>query len=151
MFNAIRAGLAKAGRSVGQYGRSGAYHLGARGTAGVAINRMSRMSNTGISSAAGAIAGGTYGAFSDNTSVLGGALMGAGIGAGAYDGLKAAKRASTYYGGWRAAGAGRGKSAYRSIMGTAWDAKNKIGPSLKGNKAMNSIGSTLKSTWDAIP
>lgn len=58
----------------------------------------SALGSYGLSAAAGAGVGAAYGAFSDNTSVLGGALGGAGLGAGGLFAGRFAKNMAGYYG-----------------------------------------------------
>lgn len=126
----------QAGYNMGQLGRQ-AY--GALGT-------------SGRSTLGGAAAGGAYGMMSGDTSMLGGAMMGAGLGR---------------YGGAAARRLGRGPGAMgrgaltqaradfravrtntpivaRAVQDRARAAYNFIGASLGGNVASNPIGSTLK-------
>jgi hypothetical protein len=97
MLNFARGMLARAGGSVlggtglrgmganllSRPGRMGAVGGAAALGAGRAAWGMARMGNVGLSATLGGIGGGMYGAMSGDTSVLGGALMGAGIGVGA--------------------------------------------------------------------
>jgi len=90
----------------------------------------------GNRTAIGAVAGGLYGAMSDDTSVLGGALMGAG--------------AARYLGaGFRLAGRAKwaGTFGYGRVFGRGMI--NRAGLDWRGikmmsNRGMNKIGSTLK-------
>jgi hypothetical protein len=108
-------------------------HLGsALGWTGLGLARGAAMNPYLRSAGLGAVAGGTYGAFSDNTSVLGGALGGAALGYGGRMGFQAAKIAS------RLGSAGAG--ARLSAMGRY--AKGHIGNTL--DRACNPIKSTLK-------
>ena len=70
----------------------------------------------------GAVAGGLYGAMSDNTSVLGGALVGAGLGAGAARyggaGLKMASNAGRGMG-FKASASDWGQRFGRGVVGRA--------------------------------
>jgi hypothetical protein len=128
MYNAIRgafrAGAKRAGRFAGSmYGKQSAgaavsardlgLGLGAIGVrgAGVGFRSLSKMSNAGLTSVGGAFVGGTYGAFSDDTSMVGGALIGAGIGGAGYGAARLGKRGMTAYGAMRHAGFGRSEAA----------------------------------------
>ncbi len=73
---------------VGQGIRNGSYMGGLMGLAGRAALSPFMQSKASIHMGAGMLAGGLYGAFSDNTSVLGGMAMGglAGLGIGRYGG-----------------------------------------------------------------
>jgi hypothetical protein len=100
------------------------------------------MGAAGRTAAVGAGIGGLYGAFADNTSVMGGAMMGAGMGlAGRYGraGLRAANRAlgpkgSPTYGLGSAFMGGVGRRFARDIRG----------PSMLANRGFNRVRSTLK-------
>lgn len=140
LFNAVRGSLGLAGGSASKYGLRNAFAGGVRGIGGMAaagagdvLRYGSTMSNLGLSTAGGAIAGGAYGAMSDNTSVLGGAIMGAGLGAGAIG----ARRGAANYGLFRAYGFGRGKSAFLTLNSAGAGARNFIGDTSR--RAYNSF------------
>jgi hypothetical protein len=146
IFNAMKSGLQKAAYGLDSLGS----RLAATGKAGAfadtygalpaakALSWMSRRGTIGLStmggSAIGGIGGGMYGAFSDDTSVLGGAIKGAGLGAGlgALGGV--GRIGYTHYAGSRAAGLGAGQSAWTSVKTLANDAKSFIGKSFSSNK-----------------
>jgi len=95
--------------------------------------------------AMGAAAGGLYGAFSDNTSVLGGALMGAAAGRYLGTGIRNAMR-------FRGAGLDFGAHAWgmgKSFMfGTVARARlDWKGARIMANKGASRIASTLKGWW----
>ena len=121
---------------LGMYARGAAGH-GAVGAAGV----------FGANPAAaralvGGTLGGAYGAFSDNTSIAGGAAMGAGLFAGA---PLAAGRAKGMYGAYsmlRDAGRGRGRALMSVLHSEGMASKQFIKRSY--TRAVNGIGSTLK-------
>lgn len=157
-FNAIRGGLGKA--SAGMYGRAmgagGLYRGAAQGLIGRGLGGLSRMSNTGLSALAGGIAGGTYGAFSDNTSILGGALGGAALGAGAlgatrlgqmglgrYAAARAGGRGITHLAG----GLGRRQAAAAGIRHMGRMSSRLIGRT--GRQAFNGFKSTMKAGANA--
>jgi len=102
----------------------------------------SPLARLGMASGLGAIAGGTFGAFSDNTSVLGGALAGATLGAGAYGAYGAGKA----YKGLRSAGMGRKDAALGVVSGIGSNMNQMFGSRL--TRAINPIVSSLKRTSD---
>lgn len=85
----------------------------------------------------GAVIGAGYGAFSDDTSVLGGALTGAAIGAGSVPLGRGARAGMSYYRGMRSMGQGRGRSAYVAMYGMGQDSARYIGGGF--TKAYNTI------------
>lgn len=108
---AAGAGL-RAGAAAGSAGRAawGGLSYGAGGL-GSGLYRMSNMSNAGMWATTGAIGGGVYGAFADDTSVLGGALMGAGLFAGGYGAGRLGARGIRGYSLARRYNLGRGQAA----------------------------------------
>lgn len=91
---------------------------GFTGAAQKGLTRYAGMGRAAQRSIAGGTLGGMYGAFSDDTSVLGGAMMGAGIGAGSAGvgyGIRAGRRYGRMYG----AGYGGQVSAGVRAMGRA--------------------------------
>lgn len=114
------AGLAGRGASrVGGMGSGWRHILGEGGLNALSsgLGRISRAGPTGLYGATGAIAGGMYGAVSSDTSVLGGALMGAGIGMGAVGGASLARTGRLAYGMTRGLGRGRAASYALKAMG----------------------------------
>lgn len=114
-FSAVRGALGAAGGRASRFGMRTAFTGGARGALGLgaagvgdALRYGSRMSNVGLSSVMGGVGGGLYGAASDDTSVLGGALMGAGLGALGGVAYNRAPYMAGYYKSLRGAGFGRG-------------------------------------------
>ena len=100
----------------------------------------------GLSSAGGAVAGGVYGAFADDTSVVGGALAGAALGAGAWAGSRMGIHALGKYGAGRAAGLGRGKAMGEALSDIGFSSKRFFGANMGSNKAINEIPSAAKAT-----
>ena len=88
-------------------------------------------------SAGGAALGGAYGAFSDDTSVLGGALKGAALGAGGFAAVNRGMMAAGGYRGARALGMGRGKS-----LG--------MGLAMMGRKSARDIGNTVTQGFNSF-
>jgi len=138
MFNKMRGLASKAGlgltdASAGLIGAGGwktaageAGMLGARG-----LGYMRGMSNTGLSAAMGGVAGGTYGAFSNDTSVIGGALGGMALGAGALGATRLGQRGAGVYRGMgpKGMGLGRGQAAGMAAHAMAGTASRFIGQS----------------------
>lgn len=96
----------------------------ARGLAGVArgMNWMAAANPYTRAAITGAAAGGLYGAFSDDTSVLGGAMMGAGVGYGGLLGYKAANIGLSHAvlgHGWRRSVQAMGRYS-ASTLGRTW-------------------------------
>jgi len=117
---------------------SGIMRKGMRG-AGSAAMFMAR-NPVARSALYGGLAGGLYGAFSDNTSVLGGAMMGAGLGAGIYrygirPGMGLGKIGAGMSFGAHARALG---GAYGSAMGTAIMSDVR-GARMASNRALNGI------------
>lgn len=96
----------------------------------------------GLSALIGAGVGGAYGALSDRTSVLGGMLGGAALGAGGYAGARLGKAGMRGYSQARAAGFGTGLSAYMGVNRMGRLASRYIGSTAR--KAYNHIPSTLQ-------
>ena len=135
-FNAVK-GFA------GRYATEAAV-VGAPGAG--AARYFSGMSNISLSAVAGGAMGGMYGAMSEDTSVLGGIAMGAGLGAGGlYSFGRGARYANSY-----AAGRARGisRSGSFSIANHAtYNAMAKDSAALIANtqrRVINPIRSTLK-------
>ena len=91
-----------------------------------------------MTSAAGAMMGGAWGAMSDDTSVLGGMAMGALGGAGLGQGF----RAATLYSRMAGRGISRSAAASGAIRQTARETRSFIGTTAR--QAPNAIKSTLK-------
>jgi hypothetical protein len=116
---------------------------GAIGSAGAAsAARSAWASPYGKAAIIGAGVGGIYGAFSENTSVLGGMVKGAALGAGgrAAFGAGAAGLQRFRYG--KLMGMGNGQAAWGAMQGLGRDARNLIGNTK--SRAYNYIQSTLK-------
>lgn len=97
----------------------------------------------------GAGAGGLYGAMADDTSVIGGALIGAGAGLAGRYGRAGIRHTRKYLGGqgattYSGAARGFGGAVSRRFM------RDVEGVSMRANRAINSVGSTLKG-WGASP
>lgn len=108
---------------------------------GAGVGGISKMSDAGMWATVGALGGAGYGAFSEDTSVLGGALMGAGIGFG---GVASAKLGRVGMGAYRAARAGglrRGAAASMGMQAIGSHSRSFIGSSY--SRAVNGIKSTL--------
>ena len=104
----------------------------------------------------GGVAGGMYGAFADNTSILGGAMIGAGIGAGSV-GVDSLGR--TGYGAYKSAmmapGLGRGKATADAFVAMGQQSRGFIGNTsrraLNGFRALG-IGPRIdKYLWPQVP
>ncbi|MBW1802320.1 MAG: hypothetical protein JRJ85_16520 [Deltaproteobacteria bacterium] len=139
-------GLTSAAGSVGArqtamaYGARGA-SVGSQAFAGIAgANR------AGARAVVGGVAGGTYGAFSENTSIMGGAAMGAGLFAGAplavTRGGSRLRAMGGIYGQARGMGMGRGQAAWGVAAGQGRNASQYIGNT--ANRALGRINSSLK-------
>lgn len=108
------------------------------------LGGLSQMSNAGLGAIAGGIAGASYGAFSDNTSVLGGAVKGALGGAGLVGAARLGSVGMGAFGRARRRGLGVGASAYRGLSAMGRFSKNTIGNTL--SKAYNPIKSAMKTS-----
>lgn len=159
---AAAGALRRAGTRFGVSGRSlrnfgtGMMKTGADGgaptmmdqTAGWAAQTLGRgmirggRSQAGTSAMTGALAGGMWGAVSDDTSVVGGALMGAGLGVGALGAAKLGRRGLSMYNYTRGAGMGRGAAAAQGGLAMGGMAKSFIGNSYA--KAVNQFSSGMK-------
>lgn len=127
---------------VGVRGVARALGGGATGAAGIGLDRLAGMSNFGMVGATGAAVGGLYGAFSDDTSVLGGMAWGAGIGMGSV-GLGMVRPTLRAIGP-QLASAGRkiaasGRAAAASAASRASAAGEFIGSAGKRTRAVNPI------------
>jgi hypothetical protein len=87
--------------------------------------------------------GGIYGAFSDNTSVIGGMFKGAALGAGARGAYTAGRAGIGAYNISRGMGLGKGQAAWSAATGLGRGAGSLIGNTAR--RAYNPIKSTLKS------
>lgn len=118
--------------------------------AGFAFKSMSKAFGTvgrtgvGLTTAGGAAAGGIYGAFSDDTSVIGGALGGAMLGAGAWGASRVGSHGLGRYGANRAAGLSRGKALSKAFDDMSFNSKMFFGAKVRSNKAVNPINSGNK-------
>lgn len=148
---AIGLGAAKGALSSvrGFFGRyaTEAAKVGARG--GGVAQYISGMSNTGMMSAAGAGLGGAYGAISDDTSILGGALGGAALGFGGWKAYGGLSRGLSRYGKATALGVSRSTAAGRAFAAAGREASGYIGNTI--SQAPNRIRSTLKAGRDMLP
>lgn len=105
-------GIARGRGAALRYASSlGEGHWGAK-----AIRGLAGLSNTQLAMSAGAGIGAAYGAASDNTSIVGGALGGMAIGGGAMAALRYGAKAEWRYGRARALGASR-MTATKAIFG----------------------------------
>jgi hypothetical protein len=143
IFGAIRGGLGAAGGAASRYAMRNAFAGGARGTTGLAaagagdiLRYTAGMSNLGLTATMGGVTGGIYGAFADDTSVLGGALGGAMLGAGGYGGAMLGRRGLRAYGGFRRAGMGAGQAA-----GQAFGVMGDVSSAYIGNTARRAYNS----------
>lgn len=150
------AGAGWGGHMAQRYGARG-YDFAASGGARAGLGKMhgavgGALGTTGRNVAYGAMAGAGWGMVSDDTSVLGGAAMGAGLGAvggrygGAGYGAYKKARGFTSAIGWQAAGRGGGQVASNYSSGEAMRhalrrVRRKV--SLDANRAVNAVGSTL--------
>ena len=142
IFNAVRglAGKGAGSMFTAALGRTaaGQQNLGRLiGFGGKGLRGISKMSNVGLSAMGGGLAGGVYGAFSDDTSVLGGIAMGAGLGAGGYGAVKAGIKGYGRYSMARQAGFGAGQSLGAATFLAGQDAARFIGNTY--SRAMNPI------------
>lgn len=152
--NTLKDGASAMGRGAsvmyGKHAASGTWRTAMTGDAmrmgGQAYRGMSRMSNPALSATMGGIAGSTYGAFSEDTSILGGALAGAGLGVG----LMHTARAGATYSRLRGAGVGmtRKEAATRTANAFASQTNRYIGRTL--STASNKITSTLKASRNVM-
>lgn len=111
---------------------------GLTGAAGLGLGRMARMGTPGLMGTMGAVGGGVYGAFADDTSVVGGAMMGAGLGAGGYGAARVGARGLGAYRGVMAGGSASRRQAAAVAMGAMGGMSRQfIGSSY--NRAMNPI------------
>lgn len=90
---------------------------------------------------AGAALGGSYGAFSNNTSVMGGALTGAGLGLAARPAYFGARAGAGMYNIARGMGMGRGQAAWQGFAGIGRGSAQLIGNT--ANRAINRVSSYL--------
>ena len=90
----------------------------------------------------GAVGGGIYGAFSDNTSILGGMAKGAALGTGLRGGFAAGKVGAAMYRMGRYGGRGVAGAATAAVLGLGKGSASLIGNTAK--RAYNPIASTLK-------
>ena len=144
IFNAVRGLAGKGAKNLGRYatrnaGMEGMGYYKALGSAGAgdALGWISKRSNVALSAMGGGLAGGVYGAFSDDTSVLGGIAMGAGLGAGGYGAVKAGIKGYGRYSMARQAGFGAGQSLGAATFLAGQDAARFIGNTY--SRAMNPI------------
>jgi hypothetical protein len=100
-------------------------------------------------SAGGAAVGGVYGAFSDDTSVLGGALGGAMLGAGAWGAAKIGGRGMQVYSKMGGMGATRGQAIGAAFDDLGRTSKRFLGARLGANKPVNPVASPTKATKSA--
>jgi hypothetical protein len=159
-YKAAHAAAARGSVRLGARGMGGVW-MGGPGSPGTAMVRyagggsliraarpgprsiFSGMSRSAKYSALGAAAGGMYGAISDDTSVLGGALFGLGAGRYGGAGLRLANRGGARLGlGAHSALAGKrfGLGAYGQMRRDY----RSMGAFLGGNKSIQRVGSTLK-------
>ena len=122
---------------------------GMTGYGSVAASMFSR-NPTAYGAAAGAAAGGLYGAMSDNTSVIGGMMMGAGMGAvGGRYGTSAIRRGRLGARGIGVGGTSTVTGARGFLAGAGRGIANRArmdyrGARLSANSAFNGIKSSLK-------
>ena len=161
MFNAIRSTLGRGatkaylgstvmGRGSGftPVGRGndltwrGALTSDALRLAGGGLNKMAGMSDTGLSALMGGAAGGAYGAFAEDTSVLGGAMMGAGLGMAGLGATRLGQRGISTYRGVRAGGsASRSQAAGLAFRAMGAESRSYIGNSLtRATNRFNGLG-----------
>tara|TARA_Y100000310_G_C20685627_1_gene818749 strand:- start:3184 stop:3690 length:507 start_codon:yes stop_codon:yes gene_type:complete len=114
--------------------------LGAGGQSANKALRWGSRSSSRAYGMVGAIGGGAYGAVSDDTSILGGAMMGAGLGAGGVQAVRGARGFANRYAASAALTKGRGEAFRLAGMASG----RHIGRSL--SKSATSVGSTLKQT-----
>jgi len=135
-FNLLGGALGGAAmRSSGRLGMG--LMAGARGAGAVAG------ANPAVARAiTGGVAGGMYGAAADDTSMLGGAMMGAGLAAGGYWAGGRGKGMVGAYSALRSLGRGRGRALHSVFAAEAGAARSFIGRSY--SRAVNRIDSTLK-------
>jgi hypothetical protein len=137
VVGALRQGYLKAGIGLGDAAVRG-FATGGRlgnltglgaGYAAKAMYKTALMSNPAMLATTGAAAGGLYGAFSSDTSMIGGALTGAGLFAGGY-GLSRLGAA--------------GYSSYGKAMARGLTRRDALSVALNrmGNKSMRFIGTT---------
>ena len=93
----------------------------------------------------GALAGGAYGAVSDDTSVIGGALMGAGLGVGGVAAARGGMGVANRYAAARALTQTRGEAFKLAGMASG----RHIGRTL--TKKASSVGSSMKMAWAGNP
>lgn len=103
-----------------------------------ALRGLPRYAKLGI---AGAALGGTYGAFSNNTSVMGGAAVGAGLGLAARPAYFGARAGMGMYNIARGMGMGRGTAAWQGLAGIGRGSAALIGNT--ANRAFGRISSYL--------
>lgn len=115
------------------------------GAIGRALTKGARM-GPGMFIGGGAAAGGIYGAFSDDTSVIGGALGGAMLGAMAYGGARFGGRGMQVYSKMGAMGASRGRALGAVVDDLGRQSKRFFGAGLQSNAAVNPITSSVKAT-----
>ena len=109
--------LAKAARWWGAIGSAGA----------TSAAKAAWASPYGKSAIIGAGVGGVYGAFSDNTSVLGGMVKGAALGAGGRAAYGLGRGGMAMYGLGRGMGMGKGQAAWQAVAGMGRGAGSFIG------------------------
>jgi hypothetical protein len=118
--------------------------LGAFGTAGTMIGMGARAvwaSPYGKLGLAGAALGGTYGAFSNNTSVMGGAFKGAALGMAVRPAVRGARAGMGMYNMARGMGMGRGVAAWQGLAGVGRGSAALIGNT--ANRALGRVSSYL--------
>ena len=140
IFSAARKGLGSAAKNIDAWGAARGAKTGFLDTYGAAplskaLGWASRQGTVGLSTMAGGLAGGAYGAFSDDTSILGGMAKGAAIGAGVGVGGVGARA----YGKLRAGGFGAGKAASGAFKILGRRAGRFIGRSFGSNKTYGKI------------
>ena len=107
-------------------------------------NKAINLSGLAASSIGGGLAGGTYGAFSGDTSILGGAIKGAALGAAGYGGVQAGIAGYQRYSAGMALGLGAGKSLSAAAQLASRDSMKFIGNTK--TKAINGFNA-LKSMF----
>lgn len=116
--------------------------LGNLGRAGIGVARSAWANPYGRAGVIGGGLGAIYGGFSDNTSVLGGMVKGAGLGIGARAGYGMGRAGMGMYNLSRGMGMSKGQAAWQAMAGIGRGSAAFIGSTAR--RAYNPISSTLK-------